>query len=418
MHKSQNKPNNTVWLWTIFATAMGAGVLYLPVNAGINGIWPIITIALISIPMIYLSHKNLSKVILSGSKNTTNINEIINENFSKRFSKFFAICYFLATYPLILIYSVGLTNTINSFLTNVLGITPISRALLALIILSFFVTALSTKPRFIRKMAEMVALPLAGSLFLISVYLIPQWNLDYLYVVPSYYDFFETLWITLPVVIFSYNFAPIVSTFALNYLKNHESPEQETELVLWRSTWLLFVFIMFFIISCVLTVDQDHMLIAKNQNMNILVYIGKVFDDPILRTVSPIIATIAMTGAFLGNFFGAKESVIGLIEQKLHKYQLTSYVLDKIAISLIIIPSYIMCIIDTNILNVMSILCGPVIAVLLFIFPVYAIYNLPNLAQYKATVKDKYCHVFILIIGLISCSAILYSFKYLKLFLK
>lgn len=418
MPNHQNKPNNTVWLWTIFATAMGAGVLYLPVNAGINGVWPILTIALISIPMIYLSHKNLSKVILAASENTTNINDIIYEHFSTRFTNFFAICYFLAIYPLILIYSVGLTNTINSFLNQVMGINTITKPVLAFIILSLFVTVLLTKANLIRKVTEMIALPLAGSLFLISVYLIPKWNFSYLSVIPSSFDFIETLWLTLPVVIFSFNFSPIVSTFTLNYLNNHEAPEPATELVLWRSTWLLFIFIMFFIISCVLTVDQNHMLAAKDQNMNILVYIGKLFDDPILRTFSPIVATIAMTGAFLGTFFGAKESVIGLIEQKLHQHKLKSKLLDKLAIALIIIPSYFMCIIDTNILNVISILCGPVIALLLFIFPIYAIYSIPSLKRYRTSIKDKLCHGFVLIVGLVSCSAILYSFKYLKLFLK
>lgn len=412
------KPEDSVWLWTIFACAMGAGVLYLPINAGINGIWPILTIALIIVPMVYLSHKNLSKVVLAASSNTTNINDIISEHYSERFANLFALCYFLAIYPLMLIYSVGLTNTSHSILKSILHINYIPKSILALVILLTLLTVALTKSSFIRKITEYIALPLAAALFLISCYLIPKWNYSYLTDTPSAFDFIETMWLTLPVVIFSFNFSPIVSTFTLNYLEKHDSPDTATEKVLLRSTLVLFIFIMFFIVSCVLSVNQEQMYEAKNNNMNILVYMGELFDDPILHIVSPLIALVAMTGAFLGTFFGAKESVIGLIEQKMHIHKIRSQRLNKIATALIFIPSYIFCILDTNILNIISILCGPVIALLLFIFPVYAIYTISKLAEYKQTKMQRLGHYFIVTTGIVSFSAILYSFKYLLLFLK
>lgn len=405
-------------MWTLFATAMGAGVLYLPVNAGINGIWPFIFICLFTIPMIYLSHKNLSTVVLSASQNSNNINDIVFEHFSPKFCNFFALCYFLAIYPLILIYSVGLTNTANSFLSNIVNIDFIPRYLLSLIILSVFLLISITKNSLIRKITEVIALPLAASLFLISLYLIPKWNLEYLNIMPSSFDMLETLWLTMPVVVFSFNFSPIISTFTINYLEHHPEPKTATKKILWNTTVVLFIFIVFFVISCVLCVTPDQMLQAKQKNMNILIYMGYIFDDQILRTVSPIIAMIAMSGAFLGTFFGAKESVIGLLEQKLHKHKLHSKKLDRLAIAIIFIPSYIFCLLDTNVLDIISVICGPIIAMLLFVFPVYAIYKIPELSVFRESLKDKLSLSFILCMGLISCSAILYSFKYLRFFLK
>lgn len=419
--KHQNhsqQPNDTVWLWNIFACAMGAGVLYLPINAGLNGIWPILSITIITVPMIYLAHRNLSKVVLSASKDSTNINDIISDNFSEKFCVGFAFFYFLAVYPLLLIYSVGLTNTIDSIITSNLHINPLPKPVLALIVLGILLAVASNKGNLIRKVTEMIALPLAGSLFIISCYLIPKWNFNYLAEMPSSYDFLETFILTLPVVIFSYNFSPIISTFSLNYLEKHQSPDTATEKVLWRSVLVLFAFIMFFIISCILAVNQEQMVLAKQQNKNILVFMGDLFDDPILHMVSPIVALIAMTGAFLGSFFGAREAVIGLIEQKLHSHKIKSKKLNKIAMAIVFIPCYLFSIFDTNILNFMGMICGPVIAVLLFIFPVFAIYQIDSLSRYRKTWKDKINHIFIVIMGLIACSAILYSFKYLLKFLK
>jgi serine transporter len=408
-------PNNFVWTWNLFATAVGAGVLFLPINAGINGIWPLIVLALITLPMNHLAHKNLSRVLLASSKNSHNINNIIHEYFSPKFGHVFAFCYLLAIYPLILIYSVGLTNTLNSVLNDIIGITFIPKPLLAFLILLTFFIVLTTKTSMIRKIIEYIALPLAGSLLLLSIYLIPQWNFDYVLITPSAADFLETLWLTIPVVIFTFNYSPIVSTFSLTYLRNHPSPETETKKVLWQANILIYAFIMFFVFSCVLSVKPEQMLEAKQLNMNILVYMSRLFHDPILHTISPLIAIIAMSGAFLGSFFGAKESIVGILEQYLSKNKMINKNIESVALAAIFIPCYIFCIFDTNILNIMSVLSGPIIALLLFVFPVYAVYQIPALAKYKT---DKLNNYFVLLIGLISCSAILYSFRYLILFLR
>jgi serine transporter len=162
-----------------------------------------------------------------------------------------------------------------------------------------------------------------------------------------------------------------------------------------------------------MTLEPNHMAIAKAENTNVLIYLGRLFNDPVLKIFAPLVAVISMTGACLSSFFGAKESVIGLIEQKLHQHKLQSNKLNYIAIALILIPCYILCILDTSILNLMSLLVGPVVALLLFIFPIYAVYTIPNLKKYHVTTFDKLKNYYVLLIGIIAFSAILYSFKYL-----
>ena len=401
--------SNNNWLWPLFACAVGAGILYLPINAGLFGIWPFIFLLVITFPIVYLSHWYLTRFVLTASAGTTNINDIVYENFSERFSNVFAIGYFLSIFPLTLIYTVGLTNTVNSFLiTNFSLIIP--RAILAFVILFLILIVVITQPTFIRKVARSLALPLASFLFLLSVYLIPKWQLSFFAIIPSTREFLETLFFTLPVVIFAVNYLPIISTFGLSHTQ-HPNPEQATSSMLWKASILIFVFSMFFVFSCIMCVDPQNMAIAKETNTNILVYMSNYFNDPILRIVNPLIAITAMTGACFSSFFGVKESVIGLIEQKLHQHKLSSKKLDYLAIALILIPCYIVCIYDTSILGLMSQLSGPIIALLLFVFPVYAVYNMPKLYKYNVTLKDKLGNYYVLLIGLVSCSAILYSLK-------
>ena len=41
------------WALGLFGTAVGAGVLFLPINAGMSGFWPLIIMTLIVGPMTY-----------------------------------------------------------------------------------------------------------------------------------------------------------------------------------------------------------------------------------------------------------------------------------------------------------------------------------------------------------------------------
>ena len=56
------------WALSLFGTAVGAGVLFLPINAGMSGFWPLIIMTLIVGPMTYYAHRGLARFVLS-SKN-------------------------------------------------------------------------------------------------------------------------------------------------------------------------------------------------------------------------------------------------------------------------------------------------------------------------------------------------------------
>ena len=47
---------DTVWVLGLFGTAIGAGVLFLPINAGIGGFWPLLIVFVLAFPITYLAH--------------------------------------------------------------------------------------------------------------------------------------------------------------------------------------------------------------------------------------------------------------------------------------------------------------------------------------------------------------------------
>ena len=50
MSTTTNKKWNkfdTAWILNLFGTAVGAGVLFLPINAGMGGFWPLVVMAIL-----------------------------------------------------------------------------------------------------------------------------------------------------------------------------------------------------------------------------------------------------------------------------------------------------------------------------------------------------------------------------------
>ncbi|HDR8054808.1 TPA: septum formation initiator, partial [Bacillus cereus] len=54
---------DTTWALSLFGTAIGAGVLFLPINAGSGGLLSLLLITILAYPVMYYSHRALAKMI-------------------------------------------------------------------------------------------------------------------------------------------------------------------------------------------------------------------------------------------------------------------------------------------------------------------------------------------------------------------
>lgn len=106
---------DTVWMLSLFGTAIGAGVLFLPINAGIGGIIPLLIMTVVALPMTYWAHRGMTRLVLSSSKPDGDLTDVVEEHFGVKAGVLMNILYFLSVYPILLVYSVTITNTVNSF---------------------------------------------------------------------------------------------------------------------------------------------------------------------------------------------------------------------------------------------------------------------------------------------------------------
>lgn len=410
----KNRKQDTVWVLSLYGTAIGAGTLFLPIDAGLHGIWPLVIISLLAFPMTYLSHQALCRFVLSSASYKNDITDVVDEHFGSIAGHWLTFLYFFAIYPILLMYSVAITNTTHSFMINQLGLTPPPRVLLSLLLIAGLMTVIRFGQTAILKSMSILVYPFIAALILLSLYLIPHWNTAMFNAdnavngLPDSDGFLKTLWLAIPVMVFSFNHSPIISSFAVNQKQRFgEHADKKSATILKYSHIMMITTVLFFVFSCVLSLSPQDLLLAKQQNISILSYLANHFETPIIAYAAPIIALVAISKSFLGHYLGASEGLQGLMMKTLRKRTTLPQPLRlKRWVELfIILTCWITATINPNILNIIETLAGPIIAIFLFLMPMYAMMKVPNMKKYRHAL----CNTFITTMGLIALSAIFYG---------
>ena len=407
MNHYSSKRFALTWVLSLFGTAVGAGVLFLPINAGMGGFLPLVVMTLLVGPMTYLAHRGLARFVLSSKTPGSDITSVVREHFGETAGKLITLLYFLAIFPILLIYGVGITNTVASFLENQLHIAAPPRIVLSFVLIAIMIGIMLLNEEVMLKITTYLVYPLVAILFGLSVYLIPEWNSAALSQVPQTSDFLITLWLTIPVLVFAFNHSPAISAFALSqqkFYQDRQETDKQASKVLFSTAGILVLFVMFFVFSCVLTLTPEELLQAKAQNISILSYLANKFDNPIISYFGPLVAFLAIGSSFFGHYLGAREGLEGLVNQ-MRSEPIKPAKFKKITAVVFFIILWIVATLNPSILGFIESLGGPVIAMILFIMPMYAIKTVPALQQFKG----KLSNIFVVIMGLIAISAIVYG---------
>ncbi len=415
MQKLTWQKQDILWVLSLFGTAVGAGILFLPIEAGLGGIWPLILLTLFTMPMVYLSHKFFAYFVLSAKNEVDDITLVARTHFGLKIGTLINVLYFLAIFPILLVYGVGLTNTLQSVIINQLHLPQPNRLFLSFSITAIMISIMYFGEKLMLTVTEFLVFPLVFLLFCISIYLIPSWNLESIRYVPPTFDFFKSIVLTLPVLIFAFNHSPAISSFVLSQRKTyHEKAEKKVVQILQTTSTVLFVFVMFFVFSCVLSLSPTSILVAKSHNVSVMTYLANTFENPFFATVASLIAIVAITSSFFGHYLGAREGLNGLMNRlfETFSFKIKQKNVDLFVLIFFFVSIWGIAYLNPSILKLLEVFIGPIIAVLLFIMPIIAIYRVQALNKYRGQYLK---HGFVLIIGLLSVSVMAYSI--LRLFI-
>lgn len=407
------RKTDTMWMLGLYGTAIGAGVLFLPINAGIGGLIPLIIMAILAFPMTFFAHRGLTRFVLSGKNAGEDITEVVEEHFGITAGKLITLLYFFAIYPILLVYSVAITNTVESFITHQMHMNAPPRALLSLILILGLMTLVHFGQDMIVKAMSILVFPFVTVLMALALYLIPNWNMS-VFTNASLsgngvgHGMLMTLWLVIPVMVFSFNHSPIISSFAVAKRKEYgDSAEKKCSRILAFSHIMMVITVMFFVFSCVLSLSPADLMEAKSQNVSILSYLANHFSNPVIEYIAPFIAFIAITKSFLGHYLGAREGFNGMVIKSLRSKgkKIALPTLNRYTGIFMLLTTWLVATLNPSILGMIETLGGPIIAMLLFLMPMYAIRKVPAMKKYS----DHISNVFVAVMGLIAMSAIVFS---------
>ncbi|GAA9904580.1 HAAAP family serine/threonine permease [Helicobacter pylori] len=380
------------WMASLFGTAVGAGILFLPIRAGGHGVWAIVVMSAIIFPLTYLGHRALAYFI--GSKDKEDITMVVRSHFGAQWGFLITLLYFLAIYPICLAYGVGITNVFDHFFTNQLHLAPFNRGLLAVALVSLMMLVMVFNATIVTRICNALVYPLCLILLLFSLYLIPYWQGANLFVMPSFKEFVLAIWLTLPVLVFSFNHSPIISTFTQNVEKEYGAfKEYKLNQIELGTSLMLLGFVMFFVFSCVMCLNADDFVKAREQNIPILSYFANTLNNPLINYAGPVVAFLAIFSSFFGHYYGAKEGLEGIIIQSL-KLKKASKTLSVSVTIFLWLTITLVAYINPNILDFIENLGGPIIALILFVMPMIAFYSVSSLKRFRNLKVDIFVFVF------------------------
>lgn len=386
---------NIQWAVSLFGTAVGAGILFLPINAGSFGFWPLFIATLLIGPMTYFSHRGMSRMICAAPRQGLDITEVATDYFGKGAGTLISLLYFLAIYPIVLIYGVSITNTVNSFIVNQLGGPELNRVVLSFLLVAGMTLVFAFSQRLMLRITQFIVYPLIFALGALSLYLIPRWDFgSFMQVGSGGWAIIPAVVAIVPVLVFSFNHSPAISQFSLAmqraYGKGHAATNASRSLVITAA--LLTVFTMFFVWSCTLALGAEGLQEAREQNLPVLSYLANETGVPVLAFVSPIIAMAAIVSSYFGHVLGTTEGARYLLAtaspslaRRVSKKQLT-----RIVHAFIFVTTWIAAIVDPSILSLIESIGGPFIAAILYLLPMYAIHKVDALKEYRGRLSNAF----------------------------
>ncbi|WP_261396523.1 amino acid permease [Photobacterium rosenbergii] len=378
------------WVVMSIGMAIGAGIVFLPVQVGIMGIWVFLLSSIIGYPAMYLFQKLFINT-LAESKECTDYPAIISGYLGKNWGIALGVLYFIMLVIWVLVYSLAVTNDSSSYLHS-FGVTEgylnenVFYGLGLICVLSFIG---SKGEKLLFKLSGFMAVTVLSLVAVMGLLLVARWDFNNIPAVGEFLPMFKDAIITLPFTLTSILFIQSLSPMVISY----RSHEKSIEVARYKATRamkiafsILFVIVFFFAISFTFAISQEQAMDAMNKNVSALAIIAHYYSGSWATVAGIVINIFAVVTSFFGVFLAFREACKGLaMNVLLRKYkeeEINKEWVNKGVITFIILLAWSAIALNAPILSFTSI-CSPVFGLVGCLIPAYLVYKVPSLHKYK-----------------------------------
>lgn len=400
------------WVILCIGMAIGSGIVFMPVQVGIKGIWVFIVSVAISYPAIYILQSLYLKT-LSETDDCQDYASVITQYLGKNWGIGLGIAYFLMLLHGMFSYSLAVSFDSASYIQT-FGLT---KGLLSdsiwygLIILTVLVCIASQGEKLLFKVSGPMVCVKFGIIVMLGLVMVPYWNFSNISAFPPMLEFMRDVFLTLPFTLFSILFVQILSPMNIAYRKI----ETDKRIATYRAIRanrvayiILAVAVLFFAFSFTFAISHEQAVSAFEQNISALAIAAQVIPGSVVKVMSALLNIFAILTAFLGIYLGFQEAIKGIVVNVITRFIPEEKINQKVlhvAISIgVILGLWVWISTRFSILFFMQ-LGSPLFGLVSCLIPCYLVYKVKVLHQFKGVGVW-----FIIFFGILLCLSPFFKF--------
>ncbi|WP_088210541.1 amino acid permease [Shewanella sp. Shew256] len=413
--KEDTRFDSTDWGWIIMSIGMaiGAGIVFLPVQVGLMGLWVFLLSSVIGYPAMYLFQRLFINT-LAESPECKDYPSVISGYLGKNWGILLGGLYFIMLVIWVFVYSTAITNDSASFLQSFGATTSLlsENPFYGLALICGLVALASRGENLLFKISTFMVLTKLGVVAVLGLMMVDKWDINNIGSVPSTGDWLKDAIVMLPFTLTSILFIQSLSPMVISYRSREKSlavARFKAMRAMNIAFGVLFVVVFFYAVSFTLAMGHEQAVRASHENISALAMVAQGMPGQTLKLLSLTLNIFAVMTAYFGVYLGFKEACQGLTMNMLRRVMPE----ERINKSLVgygimiftILLSWGAIVLNAPVLSFTSI-CSPIFGLVGCLIPAYLVYQVPALHKYKGV------SLYIIIVtGLLLCISPLLAFS-------
>lgn len=390
--KAEVRFDSTDWGWIIMSVgaAIGAGIVFLPVQVGLVGIWIYLLSAVIAYPALYLFQRLFINTLVDAPR-CEDYPTVISGYLGKNWGIFLGFLYFLVTLICVFMYSTALTNDSASFLYS-FGVTDVllsDYSLYGLAIVCMLVLVAAQGEKFLFKISSVMVLTKLLVIICLGLIMVQHWNFANVGAFPDAGYVVKQTLLMLPITLMSILFVPTLSPMVISYRSRFQSVHVarfKAKRAMKISFIVLFLTVFGYAVSFNLAMSHEQAVMAYEHNISALAIVAQGFDGNAVRIFSLILNIFAVVTAFLSVFLGFREACQGIAMNVIRRFvpedKINKGLVRKGILVFAVTVCWLAIALNLPVLKLLSLL-GPIFGIIACLIPAYLCYKVDFLKKYR-----------------------------------
>lgn len=382
---------DTGWVILCIGMAIGGGVVFLPIQVGLKGIWVFALSLVLAYPALYMLQELYLKT-LSKSAHCDDYTGIITHYLGGNWGFVLSVAYFLMLLKGMFTYSLAVTFDSASYLQSygVTGESLANEPWYPLVVLSGLVLIAAQGEKILFKVSGPMVVMKLLIVIALGLAMIPKWTLSNIGSLPDFPVLVRDAVLTLPFTLISILFVQVLSPMNIAYRKREADSQTATYKAIRASRiayMILATSVIFFVLSFTFSLSHEQAVDAAKNNVSVLAVASQVLPGKVVATMSIALNIFAIMTAFFGIYLGFQEVLKGMAVNIINRFMDARNIPPRVltfAVAMAIVAMLWCWVMTKFSILLLQQVGAPVYGIVSCLIPCYLVYKVPALNVYKS----------------------------------